>query len=490
MRTFIYNIVAIIFFLVSNNIIAQNEEDALRYSFLQYGGTARYMSVGGAFGALGADLSVLSTNPAGLARFKNSEFSFSPGLSLSATNSSWKTNTNSNDIVNMNIPNIGIVLVNDLDNENSKWKRMQFAYAYNRLADFNKRYTISGINDASMSYEFANISNGFNPEDLATNLPFDGDLAYQTWITDFDTLTNSYSTRMGNENIQHEQTVSENGRVGESTFSFAGDYNHKIYFGGSLGLPGVNFRKRTFHSENELRDSTEDIQSFEYNQELITRGSGINIKLGIMASPTPWLRLGLAYHSPTYFTLTDRWNSNMSSTISATESHSYESPQGTYEYTLTTPSNIIASMGFVLAKRGMISVDYVRKDYSQSYLDEQGMFGVGSGYSFDAENNAIDSNYALTNNLRVGSEFKINDFFMIRAGYSYYESPYANNDEMSSKVAYSTGFGYRNKNYYVDFAYRITKWTEDYYMYDPALVERAELNTSLKNYVLTVGWKF
>ncbi len=47
-------------------VIAQNVDDALRYSQIFYGGTARFMSMGGAFTALGGDISSLSQNPAGL----------------------------------------------------------------------------------------------------------------------------------------------------------------------------------------------------------------------------------------------------------------------------------------------------------------------------------------------------------------------------------------------------------------------------------------
>ena len=38
-----------------------------------YGGTARFMSMGGAFTALGGDISTLSQNPAGIGVFRTSE---------------------------------------------------------------------------------------------------------------------------------------------------------------------------------------------------------------------------------------------------------------------------------------------------------------------------------------------------------------------------------------------------------------------------------
>ena len=61
---------------------AQNEQDALRFSQTFYGGSSRTMSKGGAFGALGGDFGALSTNPAGVAKYRQGEFSFTPSLSL------------------------------------------------------------------------------------------------------------------------------------------------------------------------------------------------------------------------------------------------------------------------------------------------------------------------------------------------------------------------------------------------------------------------
>ena len=62
---------------------SQNETDALRYSYLNYNGTARYAGLGGAMGALGADMSAISMNPAGMGRYSRSDFSFTGDLTIS-----------------------------------------------------------------------------------------------------------------------------------------------------------------------------------------------------------------------------------------------------------------------------------------------------------------------------------------------------------------------------------------------------------------------
>ncbi len=59
---------------------AQYAEDALRYSQQYYQGSARFMAVGGAFGGLGGDFSVLSTNPGGIGIFRTSEVILTPSV--------------------------------------------------------------------------------------------------------------------------------------------------------------------------------------------------------------------------------------------------------------------------------------------------------------------------------------------------------------------------------------------------------------------------
>src|SRR5687768_5505014 len=67
--------------------LAQNEVDALRYSQLTFGGSARFMGMSGAFGALGGDISSLSFNPAGIAVYRKNEFSFTPAFYSQSTSS-------------------------------------------------------------------------------------------------------------------------------------------------------------------------------------------------------------------------------------------------------------------------------------------------------------------------------------------------------------------------------------------------------------------
>jgi len=82
---------AILLCVFSSN--AQNDIDAMRYSQITFGGTARFASMAGSMGALGGDISTLSFNPAGIAIFKKTELSISTAVFSQTTTSVYNANT-------------------------------------------------------------------------------------------------------------------------------------------------------------------------------------------------------------------------------------------------------------------------------------------------------------------------------------------------------------------------------------------------------------
>jgi len=60
----------ILFFGLVSYSYAQTVAEGVRYSSYDYAGTARSVAVGGAFSALGADMSAISVNPAGLGEYR------------------------------------------------------------------------------------------------------------------------------------------------------------------------------------------------------------------------------------------------------------------------------------------------------------------------------------------------------------------------------------------------------------------------------------
>ena len=66
------NLFLILLYLITTISISQNRVDALRYSYLDVSGTARFCGLAGAFSALGGDLSAIHQNPAGLGIYRKS----------------------------------------------------------------------------------------------------------------------------------------------------------------------------------------------------------------------------------------------------------------------------------------------------------------------------------------------------------------------------------------------------------------------------------
>lgn len=487
----------ILFFLVSFMSFsieskAQTEEDALRYSFLDFGGTARYNSVAGAFGALGADLSVLSINPAGMARFKSSEWSITPQIGLQNSSTQFMGTNATNGHESFVMGNIGIVGAIKAGKESaSLWKSIQFGLSYNRLANFNERTSISGISDTSMSYVFAAQAGGIHPDDIYESLPFTSGPAYDTYVIDpGDTSGSFYTTQMYLGDFNHQHTITRKGHMGETAIAMSGNFNNTIYIGGTIGFPTIRFRQEKNHTETALSDSLE-IEYFSYNEYLTTRGNGVNAKLGIIILPAKWLRIGAAYHTSTkFYYMKDNWSSSMSSKFKDGESHSSSSPDGSFLYKLRTPGRFIGSLSVIIARKAMISADYEIINYTKSALSSHPF--SGSTYNFSKENNAGDINFRATHNIRIGSEIKIAAPIFARLGFAYYQNPYSaiaaeNND---AKLTYTGGFGYRVKSFYIDFAVTSSTWKEDYYMYDPILVENTPIKKSTTNLIFTFGRKF
>ncbi len=490
-----------IFALLTSSYIGQTETDVYRYSSTHFGGTARYNGMAGAFGAVGADFSVLGTNPAGMGRYRESDFSFTPALNLSNTTTSHNGYETVDSKENFNINNIGIVGVSKANPESATlWRAVQFGFGYNKLKNFHNRYTITGVDTTSFSQVLAFQGYGETEEALynQTSSPFMASPAYNAWL--IDPMDGSggkeiYSTQMYVDSIEQEHSVVQKGSLGEWSFAMSGNYNDKLYIGGSVNLQRFNFTEEKTHKETSLVDSTE-INDFTYSEYLNTQGRGINLKLGAIFLPTKWLRIGVAYHTPTaYYNVRDNWSTSVETNFKDTSGirpvNNYaESPNGSFLYKMRTPSRIIGSLAFVIKKKGMISVDYELANYTTGKLLAHRE--SGDSYSFESENASVTQNLVAVNNIKIGGEYRITNLWMIRAGVAYYQNGY--NAEYVSQtdplMTYAGGFGYHAKTFYFDVAYTLSKSVEDYYMYDPILTSNTVISKSSTNIMATIGFKF
>jgi len=466
----------------SLNIFAQNETEALRYSQLTMGGTARSTAVGGAFGAVGADFSSLSINPAGMGVYKKSEISFSPALYYSKNINTYLGSESEDFKYSVNLSNFGMVFsapLSSVASDKPQWKSVQFGFGFNKLANFNNNITIEGNNQSTSLVDIIlNKANGVAPANLD---PFDTQLAYDAYIINpDDVFNNTYKSDLTNGDIIQRKTINTRGGINEWAFSFSGNYNDVLYVGGTLGLVGLSYREDSQYDEIDRMDTMKLFKSMTIKDNLSTDGSGINFKFGIIAQPVKFIRIGAAIHTPTFFyRIEDKYTRNFSSNID-TMSYVLDPVESEFKYEINTPLRLLGNIAFLINKSGFISFDYEYTDYSTARMRS-------TDYSFFAENNNIKNLYKATHNFRGGVEYTLNPF-ILRAGYAHYMSPFKS-DTLNNyqRDIFSGGIGFRNTHYFLDFTYAYSKSDGKYYLYDGAVSDQ-KISTS--NFILSMGVKF
>ncbi len=478
------NLLLVVSIFVSSNLTAQNESDALRYSFLTQGGTTRYMSMGSAFGALGADMSVMGTNPAGLAIFRKSEFAFSPSFYFDKVTSKFSGTKYDDFNYNINLNNMGMVLAFSSD-KTEGWVSSAFGFNYSRYNNYGMNFYAEGINDSnSITDYFARMGYGVSPNEL---YEFAEGLAYQGYLIDPDSTGVGYHSSYDNYGEKQQYMFSSKGYLGEYNFSYAGNYANKLYLGASFGIQSVKYIKKTDMKEIDVNQLITDFNSMEYYQYLKTTGTGYNFKFGMLFRPLDWFRFGLAVHTPTFMNLHDSYYSTLSTSFNDnTKSYNGSSTDGLYDYGLITPFRSIGSLGFVIKKQALVSFEGEMIDYSLARLR-------ASDYAFINENEAIDKNYVATFNLRGGLEYRF-DIFNFRAGFGYYGSPYNSRsvNKNAYSLVYSGGFGIMENGYYFSAGYSMLQNEFYHYMYDQNVVATTPIDAKRvsSQLMFTFGFKF
>lgn len=465
---------------------AQNSTDAFRFSSYDVLGSARFVALGGAYGAIGGDLSSLNYNPAGLGVYQSSEFSFSPNINYSVNDAVYNGSLGTESKTNLNYGMIGMVntrhFMDGSRAKNSGWKSVNYGVSYNRIKNFNNTMYIGGESQSSsLANVWRDISSGSFPEDLNS---FSTGLAWETYILDTvpGNPTQYYSgTPAGG--VSQSYWESSKGYIDELSFAVSANYNDKLIIGLSIGLPNLRYDRTIEYSEYALGNPANyEFNEFTYQENLLTQGTGINAKIGFIYVVSPMLRISGAVHTPTYYSeMVDEYNTNLQSIMGDNSSYSKNSPDGSMVYNLRTPTRIMLGISSFFYKNGFISVDYEHMDYGQSKLSS-------SSYSFATENQDISRDFQSTHSLRIGGEWRM-DNLTLRGGYNITGSPMNPdvNDIISS--AYSWGAGYRIGNAYFDFAYSKRTTENLFYIYNPDYVNPASIKNITSNYIFTLGYK-
>ena len=172
--------------LLSAGVYSQDYTDALRFNSNDLMGTARTQAMAGAFGAVGADLTSMAVNPAGMAVYRATEVGLTLGVSAIKDDSQYWQTKSSDDRVRVPFSQIGAAFSFGRMRENGGGLVASNLFVgYNRVADFS---SMQRYNDP---YAYNSLLDYFSTDEQRF-ASMTGDLAGNAGLL-FDTDDNSYS---------------------------------------------------------------------------------------------------------------------------------------------------------------------------------------------------------------------------------------------------------------------------------------------------------
>lgn len=405
---------------MNSQVLGYNDLGALFTQDYNYG-TARSRAMGGAFGSLGGDMSSLAINPAGAAVFLRSEFAATYSYRESAITSNYYgvstfVNSNYNDL-----SQIGGVFI--FKTGGSNWSKTAIGFNYNVANSFDNRWVAQGNSN------------------------------YPTFIYDDE----------GNEYLNSYGQYFDNYTSGSNdkyTFTFASQYSDKLYVGASFTTNDIRFYQNAYLEEDNYDDMGNTLLG-TLEEDLAVFGSGFSFNIGLISKPSDAIRIGLSYQSPVWYDLNEEYSSSET-----------DWELNGYRYSMRTPSKTTGSLAFIFSRSGLISLDYVYRNYSNIQLSPE--------FDFSEENRIFSTDYRATSEIRLGTEWRFKKL-SLRGGYHYEQSPYNEAPTELDLEGFSVGMGINFGPVRFDVSFEESQKSSTYNFYpqytdviDPAYLEHRD----------------
>ena len=457
--------------------------------------TARSAAMAGAMTSLGADASSLSINPAGVGMYRTNELTFTPMMSFTrAKNNAQPFEGNSKN--RFAVGNFGVVV--KLRESSTGVTAINMGLSYNRLADYNYKYSFSNAGvagNASIADVYAGqlAASGITSAQLKQSYDSYGNFRWSHYDPTYWGAILGYKTGLvgdtsgawgrdmvvPNAAVDNFTTVESKGRADEWVWSLGINFNSKFYLGMSLGASTISQEKHIYYGEGYRYSNNPQqnycMEYFNYDQITQMKGTGINFKIGAIYRPIESLRIGVAFHTPTYYNVTYKYQGGMTSQVKAinnvdgytVNSQGYIDPpfseqtellidDGDYSWRFTTPTRLMVGASYTVAKQLILSVDYERDWYNTMRMKNSPYGPLYKGF--------IKDEFKGSNTLRAGAEWRFIPQMAIRLGYGLWSGALDDNDKVySSPVIYrteymSTGLGIAlSKHFTIDLAYMYCK---------------------------------
>lgn len=537
----------IFIFGCSGMVFSQTIYEAANLLDNDLNGTARYVGMGGAMNALGGDISVISSNPAGIGIYRSNDIVFSMGTNTAV--SSMTGNKSKNTMFSFD--NAGFVYAMDFGKKNPV-RFVNLAFNYKKRKNFNNTYFGQWGDGNSQTQLIADMATngvnysgfpGYEPKQFEAsnayveNNPYVGWLpimAYNSYlinpIVDKNGNFDGYWSGFENLNsVDHYYENRESGWINDYDFNISFNVNDNVYLGATLTAVDVKYNKTSLYKE-DFYDTTDASQTiydggYDISNYFATSGSGLGFSLGAIVRLPSNVRLGLSFATPTIYWLTDYQESTLSYGVYVYDSKAgkyvkqvgSQSPYDAsgalmgyqYSYRVRTPWKLNVSAAATLLNRLALDVEYeYRKNTNTKvmYDDGVGIDVINTGYGNDLIG-GIDKSMKQQNIFKIGAELALSPYFSARAGFNYtsalmdsknafkfMESSSARTDteysNLLDRYSIACGIGYHRNHFYADMAYQYMNYKSEFYAFDNINLKPMDLSTKKHQVLLSIGFRF
>lgn len=399
---------------MATSAMAQETYESAQIATEDLNGTARYVGMGGAMEALGADISTISTNPAGLGMLRRSW----AGMSFSLSSIPQQENLPNTSKTVMGFDQIGFVVAT----RTGKNTYLNFAANYHKSRNFNQILpAIGALTEASINkHSYIGALNDYTASQIDV-------------LMDKTVLVDPYDKdRYYLDATNYEFRREQKGYIGEYDISISGNHKDRIYWGIAAGLHDVHYKGETEYEERVV-DSDGPAGTLYLNDLREITGTGFDIKAGVIIRPIEYspFRIGVSISTPTWYTLTSANDAYVKNNTPYGQSDRYGCTESN-KYRMDTPWKFGLSLGHTISNVFAIGASYEYADYSSidnriitdEYYDPYYGTTEVDSESDRLMNRNTERCLDGVHTLKVGAEYKLTPEIAVRAGYNYVSPMY------------------------------------------------------------------
>lgn len=496
-------------------VYAQDSYDAHNFANSDLNGTSRFVAMGGALGALGGDISVMSTNPAGTGLYRRSD------ASVTFSGVFAGEGARGHDGSRMSLDQGGALIAFDMDNPRGQGLQyVNFGVNYQKKRNYLSNLS-TGVqhldNYFSQTYQIRDMANNAMYDAVYDGENYDRYFGIMTNLATYDDNTVLRDMVNGNgdpvydeldnqlyDGVPASKAVFERATYGanvQADVNISFNMSDQFFYGLSVGVYNIEYDRESFYEE--LR---QDGTSYNWDSWYKTSGDGFDLKFGFICRPiedSPF-RFGAYIHTPTWYRMTDANGANLY----------YEKKRvgylenAEYDYNYRTPWKFGVSLGHTIGTCFAIGAEYEYQDFSTAKYSE--IDGNATEY-FRYANAVTKETLRGQHTLKVGAEFKPIDAFSIRLGYNFvsspfkkgafrtlmYDDPYTETDytNWGAINRFTAGVGYRFKGGYFDVTYQYQAQKGDFYAFDNVSengekFQPTKIDANRSQLMATLGFRF